>query len=98
MGRIAALTRNPVMIALFMTLAVAGCASKKTPNSAADLGLGAAGSATLRRAPAPPTVPSPPTSAWLTSSSWRPARSDKRGSPTCSAPTARRRPRRPPRA
>ena len=46
MGRIAALTRNPVMIALFMTLAVAGCASKKTPNSAADLGLGAAGSAT----------------------------------------------------
>ncbi len=47
MRRIAALTRNPAMIALFAALAVAGCASKKTPNSAADLGLGAgAGAAT----------------------------------------------------
>lgn len=45
MGRIAALTRNPAMIALVAALAVAGCASKKTPNSAADLGLGAGGSA-----------------------------------------------------
>lgn len=46
MVRIAALTRNPAMIALFAALAVTGCASKKTPNSAADLGLGgAAGSA-----------------------------------------------------
>ncbi|KQZ14674.1 MULTISPECIES: peptidoglycan-associated lipoprotein Pal [unclassified Mesorhizobium] len=40
MRRIAALTRNPAMIALVAVLAVAGCASKKTPNSAADLGLG----------------------------------------------------------
>ena len=47
MRRIAALTRNPAMIALFAALAVAGCASKKTPNSAADLGLGGgAGAAT----------------------------------------------------
>lgn len=43
MRGIAALTRNPVMVALFMSLAIAGCANKKTPNSAADLGLGAAG-------------------------------------------------------
>ncbi len=41
MRRIAALTRNPLMIALVMTLAIAGCANKKTPNNAADLGLGA---------------------------------------------------------
>ncbi len=46
MRRIAALTRNPAMIALVAALAVAGCASKKTPNSAADLGLGGAGAAT----------------------------------------------------
>jgi len=46
MRGIAALTRNPLIIALVMTLAVAGCASKKTPNSAADLGLGGAGAAT----------------------------------------------------
>jgi peptidoglycan-associated lipoprotein len=39
--RIAKLSTNPVMIALFASLAIAGCASKKTPNSAADLGLGA---------------------------------------------------------
>ncbi|WP_315924661.1 peptidoglycan-associated lipoprotein Pal [Mesorhizobium sp. SP-1A] len=43
MRRIAALTRNPAMIALVAALAIAGCASKKTPNSAADLGLGGAG-------------------------------------------------------
>jgi len=42
MRGIAALTRNPVMIALVMALAIAGCANKKTPNNAADLGLGGA--------------------------------------------------------
>jgi peptidoglycan-associated lipoprotein len=41
MRRIAAMTRNPLIVALFLTLAVAGCANKKTPNTAADLGLGA---------------------------------------------------------
>jgi peptidoglycan-associated lipoprotein len=41
MRRIARLTTNPVIIALVAALAIAGCASKKTPNSAADLGLGA---------------------------------------------------------
>jgi peptidoglycan-associated lipoprotein len=40
MRRIAALTRNPAVLALFMALAVTGCASKKIPNSAADIGLG----------------------------------------------------------
>ena len=34
------------MIALVAMLAIAGCASKKTPNSAADLGLNGAGAAT----------------------------------------------------
>ncbi len=42
MRRIAALTRNPAAIALFMALAVTGCASKKVPNNPADLGLGSA--------------------------------------------------------
>ncbi|MFZ1681237.1 MAG: peptidoglycan-associated lipoprotein Pal [Rhizobiaceae bacterium] len=46
MRRIARLTTNPAIVALVATLAIAGCASKKTPNSAADLGLGAAGTAT----------------------------------------------------
>jgi peptidoglycan-associated lipoprotein len=46
MRRIAKLTTNPVMIAFVMALTIAGCASKKTPNSAADLGLGGAGAAT----------------------------------------------------
>jgi peptidoglycan-associated lipoprotein len=41
MRRIAKLTTNPLVIALVATLAIAGCASRKTPNSAADLGLGA---------------------------------------------------------
>ncbi len=41
MRRIAKLTTNPVMIALVAGLALTACASKKTPNSAADLGLGA---------------------------------------------------------
>jgi peptidoglycan-associated lipoprotein len=45
MGRIAALTRNPAVVALVCALAITGCASKKTPNSAADLGLGAGGGA-----------------------------------------------------
>ncbi len=40
MRRIAKLAANPVMVALVASLALAGCASKKTPNSAADLGLG----------------------------------------------------------
>jgi peptidoglycan-associated lipoprotein len=40
MRRIAAITRNPVAVALVAMLAVAGCASKQTPNNAADLGLG----------------------------------------------------------
>ena len=46
MGRIAAMTRNPAIVALVCALAIAGCASKKTPNSAADLGLGAGGAGT----------------------------------------------------
>ena len=44
MRRIAAQILNPIAIALVATLLVAGCASKKVPNSAADLGL--AGNAT----------------------------------------------------
>jgi len=43
MRRIAALTRNPAVLALVMALAVTGCASKKIPNSAADIGLGGGG-------------------------------------------------------
>ena len=34
MRRIAALTTNPLVIALVLALAIAGCANKKTPNSA----------------------------------------------------------------
>ncbi|WP_457581264.1 peptidoglycan-associated lipoprotein Pal [Ensifer canadensis] len=46
-GRMQTLARNPVMIALVMTLAIAGCASKKNmPNNANELGLGGAGAAT----------------------------------------------------
>jgi peptidoglycan-associated lipoprotein len=42
-GRMNSIARNPVMVALFMTLAIAGCASKKNlPNSAGELGLNAA--------------------------------------------------------
>jgi peptidoglycan-associated lipoprotein len=48
MRRIAALTRNPAVLALFMALAVTGCASKKIPNSAADIGLGAGAGGTAR--------------------------------------------------
>lgn len=41
MSRIQTLARNPVMVALFMSLAIAGCASKKNlPNNANELGLG----------------------------------------------------------
>ncbi|KQV35136.1 MULTISPECIES: peptidoglycan-associated lipoprotein Pal [unclassified Rhizobium] len=42
-GRMNSIARNPVMVALFMTLAIAGCASKKNlPNSAGELGLNGA--------------------------------------------------------
>jgi peptidoglycan-associated lipoprotein len=43
MRRMAKLTTNPIVIALVAGLALTACASKKTPNSAADLGLGGAG-------------------------------------------------------
>jgi peptidoglycan-associated lipoprotein len=47
MRRIQSIARSPIAIALFMSLAVAGCASKKNlPNNAGDLGLGGAGAAT----------------------------------------------------
>ena len=46
MRRIAAITRNPAAVALVAMLAIAGCASKQTPNNPADLGLGAGGAAT----------------------------------------------------
>jgi peptidoglycan-associated lipoprotein len=46
MRRIAAITRSPLIIALVATLAVAGCANRQTPNTAADLGLSGAGAAT----------------------------------------------------
>jgi|SRR6185312_1799765 len=39
MRRIATQILNPIAVALVATLMVAGCASKKVPNSAADLGL-----------------------------------------------------------
>ena len=38
---IAGMTKNPMVLALVAGLALAGCASKKVPNTAADLGLGA---------------------------------------------------------
>jgi peptidoglycan-associated lipoprotein len=41
MSRMQSFARNPVMIALIAGLALAGCANKKTPNSAGELGLGA---------------------------------------------------------
>jgi peptidoglycan-associated lipoprotein len=47
MRRIASLTTNPLALVLVGMLAISGCASKQTPNTAADLGLaGGAGSAT----------------------------------------------------
>lgn len=46
-SRMQSLARNPVMIALVMTLAIAGCANKKSlPNNAGELGLNGAGAAT----------------------------------------------------
>lgn len=44
MGRMQTIARNPAFLALFVALAVAGCAKKPPLNSASDLGL--AGSAT----------------------------------------------------
>lgn len=41
MRRIAAITRSPLIVAFVAGLALAGCASRQTPNNAADLGLGA---------------------------------------------------------
>ena len=42
MRRFEMIARSPVVVALFMSLAIAGCASKKNIfNSAGDLGLGA---------------------------------------------------------
>ncbi len=41
MRGLAMVGKSPVVLALAMSLAVAGCASKKVPNSAADIGLGA---------------------------------------------------------
>lgn len=42
-SRMQTIARNPAIIALFMTLALAGCASKKNlPNNASDLGLNGA--------------------------------------------------------
>lgn len=47
MRRFETIARSPVAVALFMSLAIAGCASKKNlPNSASDLGLNGAGAAT----------------------------------------------------
>ncbi|PRD43964.1 peptidoglycan-associated lipoprotein Pal [Phyllobacterium phragmitis] len=44
MRRIQSIARSPIAVALFMSLALAGCASKKNlPNNAGDLGLGANG-------------------------------------------------------
>ncbi|RCS23715.1 peptidoglycan-associated lipoprotein Pal [Phyllobacterium salinisoli] len=41
MRRIQSIARSPIAVALFMSLALAGCASKKNlPNNAGDLGLG----------------------------------------------------------
>ncbi|MGE0500900.1 MAG: peptidoglycan-associated lipoprotein Pal [Rhizobiaceae bacterium] len=42
MRRIAAIARSPIVATMVALLTVAGCASKKVPNNAADLGLGAA--------------------------------------------------------
>lgn len=47
MSRMQKLASNPAMVAFALTLALAGCASKKNmPNSASELGLGGAGAAT----------------------------------------------------
>ena len=41
MIRLASARKNTVVLALFASLAIAGCASKKVPNTPADIGLGA---------------------------------------------------------
>ena len=56
MRRIAAMTRNPAIIALFAALAIAGCASKKVANNAGDLGLGANGGSATPGSPQDFTV------------------------------------------
>ena len=56
MRRIAKFASNPAMLALFTVLAVSGCASKKAPNNAADLGLGAGGGAATPGSPQDFTV------------------------------------------
>jgi peptidoglycan-associated lipoprotein len=43
MRHFATLARNPAMVALFLALAVTGCAKKPAMNNPADLGLGANG-------------------------------------------------------
>ncbi len=40
MRRIASITKTPLAVAMVAMLAIAGCAGKQAPNSAADLGLG----------------------------------------------------------
>jgi peptidoglycan-associated lipoprotein len=51
-GGMQKLARNPVLIATFMALSLAGCASKKgLPNNASDLGLGANGAGGAGGAP-----------------------------------------------
>jgi peptidoglycan-associated lipoprotein len=47
MRRFAAITRNPVAVALVASLAIAGCANKKNnlPNSSSELGLNGSGGA-----------------------------------------------------
>lgn len=54
MGPIATLTKNPVMLALVAGLALAGCASKKAPNSADQLGLGSGAGGGGRATPGSP--------------------------------------------
>lgn len=41
MRGLAAASKNPIVLALVASLAIAGCASKKVPNTPADIGLGA---------------------------------------------------------
>src|SRR5690606_18988137 len=43
MRRISALAANPIVVALAVALTATACASKKVPNSAADLGLSGSG-------------------------------------------------------
>ena len=51
-GGMQKLARNPILIATFMALSLAGCASKKgLPNNASDLGLGANGAGGAGGAP-----------------------------------------------